>query len=83
MKQKKIIMMTSVLFMLSIWGFIFFVKDSAMLKGLDLLIFVLIIVFGIFAMVKAFKAEKDQAAGIPIEDELSVRIKHKDVNLAF
>jgi peptidoglycan/LPS O-acetylase OafA/YrhL len=75
--QRKTLLITSVLFMAAIWAFAFIEKGTNLFKGYDLIIFILIIVFGVIALVSAIKKDKDEKEGIPIEDELSNQIKYK------
>jgi len=66
-----------------IWGFITVEKETNLFKGLDLFIFILIIVLGIIAFVFALKRDRDERAGLPVEDELSTKIKHKSGYYAY
>jgi peptidoglycan/LPS O-acetylase OafA/YrhL len=63
--------------MAAIWAFAFIEKGTNLFKGYDLIIFILIVVFGVIALVSAIKKDKDEKEGIPIEDELSDQIKYK------
>lgn len=84
MKQTKTtLMMISVLIMLSIWGFIAVYKAGFIPSGLDLFIFALIIICGIYAFVIHLRRHRDHEQGIPVEDEMSTRIKHKTGYHAF
>jgi hypothetical protein len=82
-KEKNILTITAVLVTLAIWGFIFFLKDSLETKGLDLAIFVLIILLSAIALFRAFKKNKEQKEGFPADDEMSQRIKYKAGYLAY
>lgn len=75
--QRKTLLITSVLFMAAIWAFAFIEKGTNLLKGYDLIIFILIVAGGVIALVSAIKKDKDEKEGIPIEDELSNQIKYK------
>ena len=75
--NRKTLLITSVLFMLAIWSFILIEKGTNLFKGLDLLIFILIIGIGVIALINAFKKDKEEKAGFATEDELSLKIKYK------
>lgn len=76
-------MMTSILIMVLIWGFIIFTNVSSAMEGLDLFIFTLIILIAVIALIQALKTDKDEKAGLPADDELSTRIKYKSGYYAF
>ncbi len=76
-------MMTSILIMALIWGFIIFTNVSSAMEGLDLFIFTLIILIAVIALIQALKTDKDEKAGLPADDELSTRIKYKSGYYAF
>lgn len=76
-------MMTSVLIMAMIWGFITLGKNTNLFQGLDLLIFILIVVSAILAFLQALKRDKEEREGAPSEDELSMRIKYKSGYYAY
>ncbi len=81
--KRKTLMFTSILFMAAIWAFAFIEKGTNLFKGYDLIIFILIVVFGVIALISAVKKDKDEKEGIPIEDELSNQIKYKAGYYAF
>lgn len=81
--KRKTLMLTSVLIMALIWGFIAIEKGTNLFQGLDLYIFILIIVLSIVVLVNAIKKDKEEKAGIPTDDELSTRIKYKAGYYAF
>ncbi len=70
-------MITSVLIMAAIWGFIALEKGTDLFKGFDLLIFIIIIIIGVIAFTKALKKDKEEKEGLTIEDELSMLLKYK------
>jgi len=76
-KNRKILMITSVLFMAAIWGFIAVEKGTNLFRGLDLYIFILIIAVGVIALIRALKKDKEEKEGLTIEDELSTLFKYK------
>ena len=82
-KNRKILMITSVLIMAAIWGFIVLEKGADLFQGLDLVIFILIIVIGAIAFFRALKRDKEEKDGLPAEDELSTRIKYKSGYYAY
>jgi len=81
--KRKTLMMTSVIIMLAIWGFIALEKGSDLLKGLDLFIFSLIVIIGAIAFFRALKKDKEEKEGLPAEDELSTLIKYKSGYYAY
>ena len=84
MKQTKIaLLLVSVLAMLCVWGFIAVYKGGYSPTGLDVLIFALIMIGGIYAFVTHLKQHKDVQSGFPAEDEMSTRIKYKAGYHAF
>jgi hypothetical protein len=82
-QTKRALLLVSILITLCIWGFIAVYKSGFIPTGLDILIFALIIITGIYAFVTHFKKHKDVKSGFPAEDELSTRIKYKAGYYAF
>jgi len=82
-KNRKTLMIVSIVFMAAIWGFIALEKGTDLFGGLDLVIFILIIAGGIIALVNAVKRDKEEKQGIPAEDELSTLMKYKSGYLAY
>ena len=70
-------MVSSILITLTLLGFIMVVRGPELLGGLELFILILIIVLGVVVFVNALKRDKDIKAGLPVDDELSTRIKYK------
>jgi len=84
MKQtKNTLLLVSVLVMFSIWGFIAIYKAGFIPTGLDIFIFAMIMIGGIYAFVTQMKRHKDIESGFPVEDEMSTRIKYKAGHHAF
>lgn len=84
MKQAKhAVLLVSILAMLVIWGFIAVYQAGFIPTGLDIFIFVLIMIGGIYAFVTHFRRYKDVKSGFPAEDEMSSRIKYKAGYYAF
>ena len=84
MKQtKRALLLVSILIMLCIWGFIAGYRTGYIPTGLDLFIFALIMIAGIYAFVTHLKQHKDVQSGFPAEDEMSTRIKYKAGYYAF
>ncbi|NOY37127.1 MAG: hypothetical protein GXO83_06085 [Chlorobi bacterium] len=77
------IMITAVMIIAVIWGFIALEKGTGLLKGIDLFIFILIVVIGIIAFISALKKDKEKKEGLPPDDELSMKIKYKSGYYAF
>ena len=70
-------MVSTILITLTLLGFIMVVRGSELFGGLELFILLLIIVLGVVVFVNALKRDRDTKAGLPVDDELSTRIKHK------
>ena len=84
MKQtRRALLLVSILVMTCIWGFIAVYKSGFIPTGLDIFIFALIMIAGIYACVTHFKKHRDGKSGFPAEDELSTRIKYKAGYYAF
>ena len=84
MKQaKKALILVSVLVMGSIWGFNILYRAGYIPSGLDIFIFALIMISGIYAFFTHMRRYKDAEKGFPPEDELSKQIKHKAGYYAF
>lgn len=75
--KRKTLLITCVLIMAAIWGFIIIEKGTDLFKGLSLVIFILIIIGGVVAFFTALKKDKDEKEGLPLEDEMSNQIKYK------
>ena len=70
-------MISSILITLTLLGFIMVIRGPELLGGLELFILVLIIVLAVVVFVNALKRDRDIKAGLPVDDELSTRIKYK------
>ena len=70
-------MVASILTLALIWGFIAIKDQFLLFKGLDLFIFILIIVLAGITLYRAFKKQQEIDAGMTADDELSMRIKYK------
>ena len=75
--KRKALLVSLILITLTILGFIAVVRGPALFGGLDLFILILIIILGIVVLVNALRKERDIKAGLPVDDELSTRIKYK------
>jgi len=82
-KAKNTLLLVSILTMLSVWGFVAVYHAGYIPKGLDLFIFALIMISGLYAFVTNMKRYKDEQEGFPAEDELSLRIKYRAGYYAF
>ena len=82
-KNRKTLMITSILLMLVIWGFIVIERGTDLFHGLKLVIIALIIVIGVIAIFRALKKEKEIKEGLPAEDELSLQIRNKSGYYAY
>ena len=54
-----------------------FGKDANLFQGLNLLLFILIIGVAVIAGLNMIKKDKEKKEGIPVDDELSTKIKYK------
>lgn len=77
------LMPVSVLVMLSIWGFIALYRGGYIPSGLDVFIFAMIMIGGVYAFVVQMRRYKDVKSGFPPDDELSTQIRHKAGYYAF
>ena len=80
---KKTYMMTSILVMFALLGFGIAYNRGFDFKGLDFLIFILIIVIGGIALFLAHKRDKSVEEGYPPEDEMTLLLKYKAGYFAF
>jgi len=84
MKQtKNTLLLVSALVMLSVWGFAAVYEGGFIPAGLDIFIFAMIMIGGIYAFITHMKRHKDLENGFPVEDEMSTRIKYKAGHRAF
>jgi Ca2+/Na+ antiporter len=82
-KNRKILLITSILIMLVFLGFIIINKGADFFRGLKLIIIVLMIIIGVIALVTAYKKDKEEKEGFPSDDELSTLIKYKSGYYAY
>jgi len=75
--NRKILLITSILIMAIFFAFIVLEKGTDLFKGLELFIFILIIIIGVVAFIIAYKKAKEEKDGLPADDELSTLIKYK------
>ena len=61
-KNRKSLLITSIIIVFLILGFIVLEKGADLFKGLDLLVFVLIVVLAVFALVRAIKNDKNASS---------------------
>lgn len=76
-QNRKTFLFTSLMIMAAVWGFLLVQKKTNIFQGLDLIIFILIVIVSVIAFVRAIKIDKDEKEGLPAEDELSNQIKYK------
>ena len=67
----------SLLGMACIWGFIFAQRAGIVPGGLEIFIFVLILIGAVYSFVVEMKKHKDTENGLPAEDELSEQVKYR------
>lgn len=72
---KNTVVIVSVAVMAAVWLFIAARSAGLVPGGLEIVIFLLIMLFGIYAFVLHMKRHKEIVAGLPVDDELSERIK--------
>lgn len=80
---KSSLVFVSVLTMLSIWGFIAVYRAGYIPSGLDLGIFAIIVISGIYAFATHMRRYQAERIGLPPDDELSDLIKYKAGYYAF
>lgn len=83
MNKGKYFMLASILVMFSLLGFGVAYNKGFDFKGLDILIFALIVILGGIALYIAYKKDKSVAEGFPAEDEMSLLLKYKAGYFAF
>jgi len=84
MKQpKSALVLVGVLVMALIWGFIVLERTGYIPGQLDIVIFALIMISGIYAFVVHMRRHKDIERGLPVDDELSTSVKYKAGYYAF
>jgi len=81
--KRKTLLITSILIMSTFWGFIVIEKGTNLFKGLDLIIFILIVLGGVVAFVSALKKDKEEKQGMPADDEFSLFLKYKSGYYAY
>ena len=80
---RKTLLITSILILVAIWGFVVLEKGADLFKGLNLVIFILVVLFGAIAMGRALKENKEEREGLTVEDELSNQLKYKSGYYAY
>lgn len=76
-ESKSTIVPASVLFMLSIWGFIALYHRGYIPERSDIFIFAMIMVSAIYVFVTDMRRYKDAKEGFAVDDELSRHIKYQ------
>ena len=76
-KNRNTFLITSVLIIFTILVLITLEKGSDLFQGLNLVVFILIVVIGVIAFVRALKKDKEEKEGLTSDDELSNKIKYK------
>lgn len=82
-RNRKTLMITSILIMAVLWAFVALEKGTDLFRGLDLVIFILIVVIGAIAFFIALRKDREEKQGLPPEDEMSLRIKYKSGYYAY
>jgi len=82
-KNKVILLITAVISLAIIAGYFTYDNGAGLFKGLNLFIFILIILLAALAFYNSFKKDKEEKEGIPNEDELSTKIKYKSGYYAY
>jgi len=83
LRSKVIIILSSAVAMGFAWAFFALREQVNFATPLNILILVLIIIFGAVAFRRALKKEREEKAGIPPEDEMSTLIKYKSGYYAY
>ncbi len=82
-KNRKLLLAITFLTMAVVLGYLVINNGTEMFKGLNLLIFALLIIGGIIAFVTTYKKDKEAKEGLTAEDELSTLIKYKTGYYAY
>jgi len=82
-KQNLTFLLITILIVLIILAYILVSGEVNLFKGLELLIFALILILGGIALYNTIKKMKQEKQGIPSEDELSSGLKYKAGYYAF
>lgn len=76
-ESKSTILPVSVLFMLSIWGFVALHEGGYIPEPLGIFLFAMIMVAGIYAVFTHMRRYKEAKEGFAVEDELSTQIRYR------
>jgi len=82
-KTRRTFLLTSILIMSVLWGFVVVEKGTDLFKGLRLFIFILIVLLAAISFMKAIKRDREEREGLPADDELSMLIKYKSGYYAY
>ena len=82
-KTRRTFLLTSILIIPLLWGFIVAEKGGDLFKGLRLFIFILIVLLAAISFMKAIKRDREEREGLPADDELSMLIKYKSGYYAY
>ncbi len=84
MKSKRqISIIMSVLILIIILGYIIIAMKDNPITGLDQIILILIIILATIFLINSLKNTQNEKKGLPIDDELSNRIKYKAGNKTY
>jgi hypothetical protein len=82
-RNRKIIMIISILLLASVTGIIIFNNGKNIFKGLEFYLLILITLIGVIAFIRVLKKDREIDKGLPVEDEMSNLIKYKSGYYAF
>lgn len=78
MKRNRIVLLiVTIIIMVVVWGYITFENRIQSFNGLQFFIIILIVVFGVIAIIRALKKYQEKKNGLVREDELSTKMKYK------
>jgi len=82
-QTKSALLLVTLLILTVTAGIAVLVQSGYTPKGLHLVILALIVLSAIYAFITHFKRHRDHQKGIPVDDEMSTRIKYKAGHHAF
>ncbi len=82
-KSRIILLIVSILILTIIIAFFFLREGPNVFQGLTLLIMILIVAIAVIAFIAALKKDKEEKAGLTVEDELTTKIKYKSGYYAY
>lgn len=82
-QTKSVLLLVTLLISTVVAGIVVLFKSGYTPTGFHLVILTLIVISAIYAFVTHFRRHRDHEKGIPVDDEMSTRIKYKAGHHAF